>query len=85
MGPKVTIDSASMVNKGLEVIEASWFLIRRRIRLRLSSSREKILHSAEYEDGSILAQLLGLRICAFDPVCPDMAGAYSFSSKTARL
>ncbi|HUM84752.1 MAG TPA: 1-deoxy-D-xylulose-5-phosphate reductoisomerase [Lachnospiraceae bacterium] len=58
MGPKVTIDSASMVNKGLEVIEASWLFDTSPDKIEVVIQPESTLHSAvEYEDGSILAQL----------------------------
>ena len=58
MGPKVTIDSASMVNKGLEVIEAKWLFDVDVDQIEVVIQPQSIIHSAvEYEDGSILAQM----------------------------
>ncbi len=57
MGPKITIDSASMVNKGLEVIEAHWLFDVSPKQIEVIIQRESLLHSAvEYEDGSIIGQ-----------------------------
>lgn len=58
MGPKVTIDSASMVNKGLEVIEACWLFNVTPDQVEVVIQPQSAIHSAvEYEDGSILAQM----------------------------
>ena len=58
MGAKVTIDSATMVNKGLEFIEARWLFDVRPDQIEVLIQRESLIHSAvEYEDGSILAQV----------------------------
>lgn len=58
MGPKVTIDSASMVNKGLEVIEARWLFDVDPDHIQVVIQPQSIIHSAvEYEDNSIIAQL----------------------------
>lgn len=58
MGAKVTIDSATMMNKGLEVIEASWLFHMPPERIDVVVHRESIVHSLiEYRDHSILAQL----------------------------
>ncbi|MDO4477963.1 MAG: 1-deoxy-D-xylulose-5-phosphate reductoisomerase [Lachnospiraceae bacterium] len=57
MGPKITIDSASMVNKGLEVMEAKWLFDVSLDQIEVVIQRESILHSAvEYEDSSIIGQ-----------------------------
>lgn len=58
MGPKVTIDSASMVNKGLEVIEARWLFDVDPDNIQVVIQPQSIIHSAvEYEDNSVIAQL----------------------------
>ncbi len=58
MGPKITIDSASMVNKGLEVIEAHWLFDTDLDDIEVLIQPQSIIHSAvEYEDGAIIAQL----------------------------
>ncbi len=58
MGPKVTIDSASMMNKGLEIIEAKWFFQIDIDRIEVQIHPQSIIHSmVEYVDGSIIAQL----------------------------
>ena len=58
MGSKVTIDSASLVNKGLEVMEASWLFGVEADRVKVLVQPQSICHSAvEYVDGAIMAQL----------------------------
>ena len=58
MGAKVTIDSASLVNKGLEVMEARWLFDVDVDHIQVVVQPQSILHSAvEYVDGSVMAQL----------------------------
>ena len=58
MGPKVTIDSATMMNKGLEVIEAAWLFDLPAEQIDVVVHRESIVHSlVEFTDYSVLAQL----------------------------
>lgn len=58
MGRKISVDSATMMNKGLEVIEAHWLFNAGADRIRVVVHPESIIHSmVEYIDGSILAQL----------------------------
>jgi 1-deoxy-D-xylulose-5-phosphate reductoisomerase len=58
MGPKVTIDSATLMNKGLEVIEARWLFNVPVERIEVVIHPQSIVHSMiEFTDGSILAQL----------------------------
>ncbi len=58
MGKKVTIDSASLVNKGLEVMEAKWLFDVELDRIQVVVHPQSIIHSAvEYVDGGIMAQL----------------------------
>ena len=72
MGSKITIDSASMMNKGLEIIEAKWLFDVPVDKIQVVVHPQSILHSAvEYMDGSVIGQM-GL---------PDMKVpiAYAFS------
>lgn len=58
MGSKITIDSASMMNKGLEVIEAKWLFDVDVDQIQVVVHPQSIVHSAvEYWDGSIIAQM----------------------------
>lgn len=58
MGSKITIDSATMMNKGLEVIEARWLFGFEAERISIVVHPQSIIHSmVEYVDGSIMAQL----------------------------
>lgn len=58
MGPKVTVDSATLMNKGLELIEARWLFALEAEQLEVILHRESIVHSlVEFVDGSVLAQL----------------------------
>lgn len=58
MGDKVTIDSATMMNKGLEVIEARWLFSLRADQVEVVVHPQSIVHSlVQFEDGSIKAQL----------------------------
>ena len=64
MGAKITIDSATLMNKGLEVIEASWLFDMPEEKIQVVVHRESIIHSMiQYKDHGVIAQL-GL---------PDMA------------
>ena len=63
MGAKITIDSATMMNKGFEVIEARWLFGLGADRIHVVVHPESVIHSmVEFADGAILAQL----------GCPDM-------------
>jgi 1-deoxy-D-xylulose-5-phosphate reductoisomerase len=58
MGAKITIDSATLMNKGLEVVEARWLFDIPESRIDVMIHRESIIHSlVEYEDRSMIAQL----------------------------
>lgn len=58
MGRKISVDSASMMNKGLELIEASWLFDMRAEQLDVVIHPQSIVHSmVEYVDGSVLAQM----------------------------
>lgn len=70
MGAKVTIDSATMMNKGLEVIEAKWLFDIDPDRINVVVHPESIIHSmVEYVDGAIIAQM----------GCPDMREPIGFA------
>ena len=58
MGRKISVDSATMMNKGLEVIEASWLFNIKSETIKVVIHPQSIIHSlVEYKDGSVLAQL----------------------------
>lgn len=58
MGKKITIDSATMVNKGLEVMEAKWLFDVSANQIQVVVHPQSVIHSmVEYEDGGIMAQL----------------------------
>lgn len=58
MGPKITIDSATLMNKGLEVIEAHWLFNASPEQIEVVVHPQSVIHSmVEYIDGSVLAQL----------------------------
>ncbi len=58
MGPKITIDSATMMNKGFEIIEARWLFDVPVERVKVVIHRQSIVHSmVEFKDGSIMANI----------------------------
>ena len=58
MGAKITIDSATLMNKGLELIEAAWLFGLPEDKIQIVVQRESIIHSAvQFADHSIIAQL----------------------------
>ena len=58
MGAKITVDSATLMNKGLEVIEARWLFDIPPAQIDILVHRESIIHAlVEYRDGSVMAQL----------------------------
>ena len=70
MGKKITVDSATMMNKGLEVIEARWLFDIPVERIAVNIHPQSIIHSmVEYVDGSVMAQL-GV---------PDMKGPIAYA------
>ena len=70
MGRKITVDSATMMNKGLEVIEARWLFDIPVHRIAVNIHPQSIIHSmVEYVDGSVMAQL-GV---------PDMRGPIAYA------
>lgn len=70
MGTKITIDSATMMNKGLELIEAMWLFQMKPAQIEIVVHPQSIIHSmVEYCDGAIMAQLAQ----------PDMRGPISYA------
>jgi 1-deoxy-D-xylulose-5-phosphate reductoisomerase len=58
MGPKITVDSATLMNKGLELIEAKWLFKLDIHQIHILIHPQSVVHSmVEYRDGSIIAQL----------------------------
>ena len=58
MGAKITIDSASMFNKALEIIEARWLFDMPAEKIQVAVHPQSIVHSAvEFEDGAVIAQM----------------------------
>lgn len=83
MGKKITIDSATMVNKGLEVMEAKWLFDVDLDRIEVVVHPQSILHSAvEYDDGAVVGQLglpdmrLPIQYALYYPKRLPMSGDY---------
>lgn len=58
MGRKISVDSATMMNKGLEIIEACWLFSTTPDQIQVVVHRQSVIHSmVQYNDGSVLAQL----------------------------
>lgn len=58
MGPKISVDSATMMNKGLEYIEAKWLFNASKEQLKVLIHPQSVIHSmVQYTDGSVLAQM----------------------------
>ena len=75
MGPKITVDSATMVNKAFEMIEARWLFNLPSDRIDVAIHPQSIVHSlVEFEDGAFMAQLGS----------PDMKGPIGYALQAAR-
>jgi len=84
MGRKISVDSATMMNKGLELIEACWLFAAPPKKIQIVVHPQSIIHSmVEYIDGSVLAQMGSpdMRI----PIAHSMAWPQRMSSGVARL
>ncbi len=86
MGSKITIDSATMMNKALEVIEASYLFGVNSDAIQIVVHRQSIVHSmVEFSDGSIIAQLanpdmrLPIQSALLDKPCKAYAGGVNMS------
>ncbi len=82
MGRKITVDSSTMVNKGLEVMEAKWLFHVDLDRIQVVIQPQSIIHSAvEFEDGSIIAQMgtpdmkLPIQYALYYPARRTLSGA----------
>ena len=86
MGEKITIDSATLFNKGLEMIEARWLFDVEMARVDVIVHPQSIVHSmVEFVDGSVLAQLVPLGHVFSHPICRDLAGARAQHAAPARF
>ncbi|MDP1663441.1 MAG: 1-deoxy-D-xylulose-5-phosphate reductoisomerase [Phycisphaerales bacterium] len=75
MGPKITIDSATMVNKAFEMIEARWLFNLRSDQIEVAVHPQSVVHSlVEFDDGAFLAQLGS----------PDMKGPIGYALQAVR-
>ena len=75
MGRKITIDSSTMVNKGLEVIEAKWLFDVDVDQVQVVVQPQSIIHSmVEYVDGAIIAAAWNTGYEASNPVCTVLSG-----------
>lgn len=81
MGRKITIDSSTLVNKGLEVMEAKWLFGVELDQIQVVVHPQSVIHSAvEYEDGAVIAQLgtpdmrLPIQYALYYPNRPTLSG-----------
>ena len=81
MGKKITIDSATMINKGLEIIEACWLFHVGLDKVHVLVQPQSIIHSmVEFQDGAVMAQLgtpdmrLPIQYALMYPGRPELAG-----------
>ena len=81
MGQKITIDSSTMVNKGLEVIEAKWLFDVDLSHIQVVVHPQSVIHSAvEYADGAVIAQLgtpdmrIPIQYALYYPSRPALSG-----------
>ncbi|WP_028024342.1 1-deoxy-D-xylulose-5-phosphate reductoisomerase [Enterovibrio calviensis] len=76
MGPKISVDSATMMNKGLEYIEARWLFNAKRDQLDVIIHPQSVIHSmVQYRDGSVLAQM------GHPDMCTPIAYAMSYPNR----
>lgn len=89
MGRKITIDSATLFNKGLEMIEARWLFDIEMERVRVVVHPQSIIHSmVEFIDGSMLAQLSSPDMCLpiqYALTYPDRIGSERVQTNLAKL
>ncbi len=81
MGRKITIDSSTMINKGLEVIEAKWLFDVDLSQIQVVVHPQSVIHSAvEYNDGAVIAQLgtpdmrIPIQYALYYPSRPALSG-----------
>src|SRR5206468_2879919 len=89
MGRKITIDSATLFNKGLEMIEARWLFDIEMARVSVVVHPQSVVHSmVEFIDGSMLAQLSTPDMCLpiqYALTYPDRAGSDRVQTNLAKL
>ena len=89
MGRKITIDSATLFNKGLEMIEARWLFDIEMARVSVVVHPQSVVHSmVEFVDGSMLAQLSTPDMCLpiqYALTYPDRAGSDRVQTNLAKL
>lgn len=89
MGRKITIDSATLFNKGLEMIEARWLFDIEMARVSVVVHPQSVVHSmVEFVDGSMLAQLSTPDMCLpiqYALTYPERAGSDRVQTNLARL
>ena len=84
MGRKISVDSATMMNKGLEVIEAGWLFTAKPEQIEVVIHPQSVIHSlVEYVDGSVLAQLGNPDMRT--PIAHGLAWPTRMSSGVSRL
>ncbi|MDX1812581.1 MAG: 1-deoxy-D-xylulose-5-phosphate reductoisomerase, partial [Gammaproteobacteria bacterium] len=84
MGRKISVDSATMMNKGLEVIEAHWLFNAAPAKIQVVVHPQSVIHSmVQYNDGSVLAQLGNPDMRT--PIAHAMAWPERISSGVAEL
>lgn len=89
MGSKITIDSATLFNKGLEMIEARWLFDIEMARVKVVVHPQSVVHSmVEFVDGSILAQMSTPDMCLpiqYALTYPDRIGSERVQTNFAKL
>ena len=89
MGRKITIDSATLFNKGLEMIEARWLFDIEMPRVAVLVHPQSVVHSmVEFVDGSMLAQLSTPDMCLpiqYALTCPDRVASERVQTNLAAL
>ncbi|HIF9066249.1 TPA: 1-deoxy-D-xylulose-5-phosphate reductoisomerase [Photobacterium damselae] len=76
MGPKISVDSATMMNKGLEYIEARWLFNASREEMEVIIHPQSVIHSmVQYKDGSVIAQM------GMPDMCTPIACAMAYPNR----
>ncbi|WP_375751092.1 1-deoxy-D-xylulose-5-phosphate reductoisomerase [Vibrio sp. HN007] len=84
MGPKISVDSATMMNKGLEYIEAKWLFNCSKEQLEVIIHPQSVIHSmVQYKDGSVLAQMGEPDMCT--PIALTMSYPERISAGVSHL
>lgn len=76
MGPKISVDSATMMNKGLEYIEAKWLFNAQQGQIEVVIHPQSVIHSmVQYDDGAVLAEL------GLPDMCTPIANAMAYPNR----